>query len=72
MASYTHPIRTMAREGWQTLLRKGPGQIQFWFIARLIGIAAGFAALFVRLGISWLQTTLYGTDDVRRIHSPAR
>jgi len=57
------------RGGWRTLVEKGPGQIQFWFIALLIGIAAGFAALFFRLGISWLQTTLYGTDDVRRLHS---
>lgn len=57
------------RNVWRTLREKGPGQIQFWFIALLIGIAAGFAALFFRLGISWLQTTLYGTDDVRRLHS---
>lgn len=57
------------REAWTTLVEKGPGQIQFWFIALVIGIAAGFAALFFRLGISWLQTRLYGTDDVRTIHS---
>ena len=57
------------REGWTTLVEKGPGQLQFWFIALLIGIAAGFAALGFRLGITWLQTTLYGTDDVRTIHS---
>jgi CIC family chloride channel protein len=59
----------VCRSGWATLLEKGPGQIQFWFIALLIGIAAGFAALLFRLGISWLQTRLYGTDDVRTLHS---
>jgi CIC family chloride channel protein len=62
-------MRQGLRDGWRTLVEKGPGQIQFWFIALFIGIAAGFAALLFRLGISWLQTALYGTDDVRRIHS---
>ena len=57
------------REGWEALRDRGPGQLQFWFIALLIGIAAGFAALLFRKGIIWLQTTLYGTDDVRMIHS---
>jgi len=57
------------RATWATLLEKGPGQIQFWFIALLIGIAAGFAALFFRKGINWLQSTLYGSDDVRMLHS---
>ncbi|MDU8944908.1 chloride channel protein [Ovoidimarina sediminis] len=57
------------REAWEALRDKGPGQVQFWFIALVIGIAAGFAALFFRKGITLLQTTLYGTDDVRMIHS---
>ena len=69
MATTLRAATTSLRDGWRTLVEKGPGQIQFWFIALLIGIAAGSAALFFRLGISWLQTTLYGTDDVRRIHS---
>jgi CIC family chloride channel protein len=67
MAAFVRPIIATTREGWRTLVKKGPGQIRFWFIALPIG--AGFAALFFRLGISLLQTTLYGTDDVRRIHS---
>ncbi|MCB1367266.1 MAG: chloride channel protein [Rhodobacteraceae bacterium] len=46
------------------MLRQGPGQVQFWFIAFGIGIAAGFAALAFRLGIAELQTFVYGTDDV--------
>jgi len=55
--------------GWQVLRHKGPSQIQFWFIALLIGIAAGFAALFFRKGIEWLQYRLYGVEDVRMMHS---
>ena len=62
-------VKSAVRYGWQVLLTSGPGQISFWFIALLIGIAAGFAALFFRKGISWLQETLYGTEDVRLIHS---
>lgn len=50
----------MCRNGWETLRDEGPGQLQFWFIALLIGTAAGFAALGFRKGIEWLQATLYG------------
>jgi CIC family chloride channel protein len=57
------------RGGWEVLRRKGPTQVQFWLIALLIGIAAGFAALIFRKGISWLQETLYGVEDVRLMHS---
>ncbi len=57
------------RRGWQVLKHKGPGQIQFWFIALLIGIAAGFAALGFRKGIEALQAALYGTDNVNLLHS---
>ncbi|MBF9061174.1 chloride channel protein [Rhodobacterales bacterium HKCCSP123] len=60
---------TACRGGWEVLRRKGPTQVQFWLIALLIGIAAGFAALFFRKGISWLQETLYGVEDVRLMHS---
>ncbi|MGB7263123.1 MAG: chloride channel protein, partial [Albidovulum sp.] len=44
---------------------RGPSQVQFWFIALMIGIAAGFAALGFRKGISVLQTFAYGSDDLR-------
>lgn len=57
------------RDGWRVLRHKGPGKVTFWFIALLIGIAAGFAALFFRKGINLLQETLYGTDDVQHLHS---
>ncbi|MEX3014865.1 chloride channel protein [Gymnodinialimonas sp. 202GB13-11] len=58
-----------ARGAWALLLEKGPSQFQFWLIALLIGVLAGFAALLFRKGISWLQTTLYGVEDVRMLHS---
>jgi CIC family chloride channel protein len=58
-----------SQRGWRVLREKGPTQLQFWLIALLIGIAAGFAALLFRKGISWLQEALYGVDDVRLMHS---
>ncbi len=54
---------------WTAIREEGPGNIQFWFIALLIGIAAGGAAVLFRLGINFLQETLYGTDNVRLLHS---
>ncbi|MFV0335287.1 MAG: chloride channel protein [Tropicimonas sp.] len=57
--------------GWQTLLSRGPSQVQFWFIALVVGIASGAAAVAFRGGIAWLQASLYGTDDVLHIHSYA-
>lgn len=46
------------------LIENGPSQIQFWLIALLIGIGAGFAALGFRLGIGWIQRHIYGADDL--------
>ena len=60
---------TACRDGWKMLRHRGPSQIQFWFIALAIGIAAGFAALFFRKGIEALQAWLYGTEDVQYLHS---
>lgn len=60
---------TSCKEGYHMLRHRGPGQIQFWFIALLVGIAAGFAALFFRKGVNALQAYLYGTEDVRLLHS---
>ena len=48
---------------------RGPGRVQFWFIALLIGIASGWAAVGFRASVEWLQKTLYGTEDIRLIHS---
>src|SRR6056297_442658 len=60
----TTAARDAIRDGWAVMRKRGPSQVQFWLIALLIGIAAGFAALFFRKGISALQTLIYGTDDV--------
>ena len=57
------------RDGWTLLRHRGPGQVQFWFIALAIGVAAGFAALGFRVGIDRLQAMLYGTDDPSRLGS---
>ena len=57
------------RDAARVMKTHGPNQIQFWFIALAIGIAAGFAAVIFRLGIYALQTTAYGTDDVLTLHS---
>ena len=67
--SPSNPVLRGLFGAWETLRREGPGKIQFWFIALLIGIAAGFAALFFRKGIDWLQRTVYGTSDPQHIHS---
>ncbi|MFC6686603.1 chloride channel protein [Jhaorihella thermophila] len=59
------------RHGLHVVRQRGPNQIQFWFIALGIGVAAGFAALGFRLGIVWLQSTLYGTETPQFLHSHA-
>ncbi|VAW02894.1 Voltage-gated chloride channel family protein [hydrothermal vent metagenome] len=53
------------------LRTRGPSQFQFWLIALIIGIAAGFAALFFRKGITALQGLVYGSDDAARINTIA-
>ena len=60
-----------AEQGLITIKRSGPTQIQFWFIALIVGICAGFAALGFRLGVDWLQSTLYQAEDVTRLHTEA-
>ncbi len=57
------------RDAARIMKTHGPTQIQFWFIALAIGIAAGLAAVLFRFGIYAIQTTAYGTDDVLTLHS---
>ena len=64
-------LRQSLRRAWRLMRDKGPSQIQFWFIALLIGIAAGFAALLFRWGIEALQAALYGTEDINILHTMA-
>lgn len=58
-------------QGLITIKRSGPTQIQFWFIALIVGICAGFAALGFRLGVDWLQSTLYQAEDITRLKTEA-
>lgn len=62
-------LAARCREAAQLMKTRGPSQVQFWFIALVIGIAAGTGALLFRLGISALQTWVYGTDNPRHLHS---
>ncbi len=57
------------RRALHAVRHKGPGQVQFWFLALLIGIAAGAAAVLFRKSILWLERIFYGTDDVHNLHS---
>ncbi len=57
--------------GWQLLRKRGPGKIQFWLIALVVGFAAGFAALLFRRAITALQTFVYGAEDMANVHSAA-
>lgn len=57
------------KDAWRVMLRRGPSQIQFWFIALVIGIAAGFMALGFRKAIRALQAYVYETEDILLLHS---
>ncbi len=59
------------RDGWKVVRTRGPSQVQFWFIALLVGIAASLAAIAFRFGIENLQAWLYGTDDIAMLHTDA-
>lgn len=64
-------IRGAWSETWTVVVTRGPSQVQFWFIALLVGIAASLAAIAFRFGIEALQAWLYGTDDVANLHTTA-
>ncbi|MEM8788288.1 MAG: chloride channel protein [Pseudomonadota bacterium] len=56
----------------RTVRQRGPGAIQFWVIALVIGIAAGFAAVGFRLAIEALQELIYGANDAALASQLAR
>ncbi|WP_368184138.1 chloride channel protein [Aestuariibius sp. HNIBRBA575] len=62
-------FRAEVSKAWRLVRSQGPSQVQFWFIALLIGVVAGFVALLFRMGIENLQAWAYGTDDVNQLHS---
>jgi CIC family chloride channel protein len=59
------------RGGWRVMRKRGPSQFQFWVIALILGVAAGYAAVLFRKAISALEGLVYQTDDVARLHSQA-
>lgn len=62
-------VASDCRNAVSVMKTQGPSGFQFWFIALAIGIAAGSVAVLFRLGIIWLQSTLYGSEDIRMLHS---
>ncbi len=57
------------RHSIDVVRRQGPSQFQFWLIALIIGVAAGFAALGFRKGIHALERWAYGAPDTQAMHS---
>ncbi|EPX81265.1 chloride channel protein [Litoreibacter arenae] len=55
------------RRAFHVMRHRGPSQLQFWFIALMVGIAAGVAALLFRWGISAIQGVVYNAKDVRAL-----
>ena len=64
----TEHARAALGDAFDRVRREGPGRIQFWLIALVIGLAAGVAAIAFREGIGFLQERLYGATD-RELHS---
>ncbi|WP_420005787.1 chloride channel protein [Arenibacterium sp. LLYu02] len=69
LSAYLAQTRAKLQDARRVLIHRGPSQFQFWLIALVIGVAAGFAALFFREGITWLQGTVYGAEDLDLLHS---
>ena len=64
-----HDALCACRDGWTMIRTRGPSQVQFWFIALMVGIAASFAAIGFRFGIETIQAKIYGTDHVANLSS---
>ena len=71
LAAQARAVGAGLAQMWHVMRHRGPSQIQFWFIALLVGIGAGFAALGFRKGITGLQNWAYANDDVRALASHA-
>ncbi|WP_095590726.1 chloride channel protein [Actibacterium ureilyticum] len=69
MRNGMNDARTRIADNWALLKEAGPSQLQFWFIALLIGVVAGFVALGFRKAIEALESTIYGVADPRLLHS---
>lgn len=62
--TYWQQFRYNRRRDWVMLRRNSPGQIQFWFIALILGIGAGYLALGFRIAVVEAQAFFYGVEDV--------
>lgn len=67
IAGQIRDVVQSCKTGWMVLRHRGPSKIQFWFIALMVGIAAGGAAVGFRIAIEWLQAVLYDAKDVRSL-----
>lgn len=59
------------RRGWRLTRDRSGYHIRFWFLALLVGICAGLAAMLFRLAVEWIQRSLYQTGDLAMLHSHA-
>ncbi|MEH6835654.1 MULTISPECIES: chloride channel protein [Falsihalocynthiibacter] len=62
--SYTSQILQSLIDAARHVRHQGPSQIQFWFIALVIGVVAGTTALYFRKSITKLQNYFYASDDL--------
>lgn len=69
MKSYVSQCKQGLKHGVHQIRLYGLSQIQFWFIALMIGMGAGGVALYFRKGIHWLQSAIYGSGDPSGFHS---
>ena len=66
MSSYPfRKSRLWSREIVRAIQKDGLGTLQFWVIALIIGISAGWATLGFRIAISALQHRIYGESDAQ-------
>ncbi len=63
-------LRRRAGQAWGFIKGEAASEITLWMIAVVVGLAAGGAAIGMRVGISELQHLIYGADDVT-LHSVA-
>lgn len=72
IGSQVDEVVSACKSGWKLIRQRGPGRVQFWFIALIVGIASGFAAIGFRAGIEALEVAVYGTEDHRLLHSTVK
>ncbi len=58
------------RQAWRVMLTRGPGQIQFWFIALGVGILSGAAAIAFRFVVEEGKSAIYGVENILFVHLP--